>query len=147
VFDCRALFLYLLARQVPRAAGGILRFAGQPLGDAVGRQLRISDESAETLDQCAFDLMGDALDAIGVHENVLTNLFLLDQSIRAAHSLLRHANRTCSKMPVGCSRRDAVLTTCDARRSPTPQVLASKPVDQDGLPAEVQTLRSRQSGI
>jgi hypothetical protein len=61
VFDCRALFLYLLARQVPRAAGGILRFAGQPLGDAVGRQLRISDESAETLDQCAFDLMGDAL--------------------------------------------------------------------------------------
>jgi hypothetical protein len=46
VFDCRALFLYLLARQVPRAAGGILRFAGQPLGDAVGRQLRISDESA-----------------------------------------------------------------------------------------------------
>jgi hypothetical protein len=32
VFDCRALFLYLLARQVPRAGGGILRFAGQPLG-------------------------------------------------------------------------------------------------------------------
>jgi hypothetical protein len=53
VFDSRALFLYLLARQVPRAAGGVLRFAGQPLGDAVGRQLRISDESAETLDQCA----------------------------------------------------------------------------------------------
>jgi hypothetical protein len=71
VFDCRALFLYLLARQVPRAAGGILRFAGQPLGDTVGRQLRISDESAETLDQCAFDLMGDALDAIGVHPDQL----------------------------------------------------------------------------
>ena len=71
VFDCRALFLYLLKRQVPRAAGGILRFAGQPLGDAVGRQLRISDDSAETLDQCAFDLMGDALDAIGVHPDQL----------------------------------------------------------------------------
>jgi hypothetical protein len=65
------LFLYLLARQVPRAASGILRFAGQPLGDAVGRQLRISEESAETLDQCAFDLMGDALDAIGVHPDQL----------------------------------------------------------------------------
>jgi len=52
-----------------------------------------------------------------------------------------------AKMPVGCSQRDAVLTTCGARRSPTPQVLASKPVNQDGLPAEVQTLRSRQSGI
>jgi hypothetical protein len=71
VFDCRALFLYLLACQVPRAGGGILRFAGQPLGDAVGRQLRISGDSAETLDQCAFDLMGDALDAIGVHPDQL----------------------------------------------------------------------------
>ena len=43
VFDCRALFLYLFARRVPRAGGRVLRFAGQPLGDAVGhRGARIS---------------------------------------------------------------------------------------------------------
>jgi hypothetical protein len=46
-------------------------------------------------------------------------------------------------VPVGCSQRDVVLTTCGARRSPTLQGLAGKPVNQDGLPAEVQTLRSR----
>jgi hypothetical protein len=36
--------------------------------------------------------------------------------------------------------RRAVLTTCGARRSPTPQVLARKPVNQNGLPAEVERL-------
>ncbi len=71
MFDCRALFLYLVTRQVPHAAGGILCFAGHLLGDAVCRQLRIPDDSAETLDQCSFDLMSDALDAIRVHPDQL----------------------------------------------------------------------------
>jgi hypothetical protein len=48
---------------------------------------------------------------------------------------------------VGCSQREAVPTTCGARRSPTPQVLARRTVNQDGLPAEVEKLRSRQSAV
>ncbi len=71
MFNRRALLLYLLARNVPRAASSILCFAGQPLGDALRRQSRISNDSAETLDQCAFDLVADALDAIGVHPDQL----------------------------------------------------------------------------
>ena len=47
-------------------------------------------------------------------------------------SPLRRANWDMHKLPVGCSRGDAMLTTCGAGRTPTPQVLADKPFNRNG---------------
>ncbi len=67
VLTCVGRRVAVLARNVPRAACGVLRLACLALGYAVSLQFRISDEIAETLQQSAFELVADAEDAIGIY--------------------------------------------------------------------------------
>jgi hypothetical protein len=69
--DCRIPILVSLAFHVPLAAGGVLRFASELLGDAIRLQFRISNKAADALDQGAFELVPDAFDALGIYPEQL----------------------------------------------------------------------------